>query len=164
MGTRKLKSVSKPGIKEVWSMYSFTIHTLYQKRSLKAVLCRWYLTLPESKQNCCPLLKHFLICEQHEQVIWRLLICELLAAVNPVSSWMPRLPCQRWIRDPHRTPGDSASQRHHLETPCCPGLFTACNSHQPSWATVLLRDKTGQHHALIAPPGQPFCRPELNPS
>lgn len=61
-------TVSKPGVKEILK-YVKLHATLYWKSSLKVVLCRWYLTPSESKQNCCPLLKLFLTCEQDQQVI-----------------------------------------------------------------------------------------------
>lgn len=160
MGTRKLKSVSKPGIKEVWSMCS--LHCT--KKGVSKLYCAGGTSPCLSlNKTAVPLLKHFLICKQHEQVIWRLLACKLSAAVNPLSCWMPQLPSQCWIREtPLNSRGLSFPETPPTNLPCCPGLFTACNSHQPSQATALLRDKTGQCHALTAP-GQPFCRRELNP-
>lgn len=51
--------VSKVGVKEVLKYVTLHRVSHYWKSSLKAVPCRWYLTLSECKQNCCPAVNTF---------------------------------------------------------------------------------------------------------
>lgn len=87
--------------------------------------------------------------------------------VNPVPSWAPQLPSQCWIQrpDPHRSPGDPASQRRYLETyPTVMATSLPATAMNPSQATALLRGKARQCRAGQQRSSLPadFCRPELN--
>lgn len=148
---------------------------LHCKSSLKAVLCRWHLTLSESKQQQKKLspVKTFPNTRAVSAGVVRAPgrgsagVPAVWAAVIPMPCWVPQPPRQCWV--PWPGPPSNPRALNFAETlfsssPHCHGHTPACHSHKSSWTTALLREKLRQCHAeqhhssLLAD----CCRPELN--
>lgn len=139
---------------------------LHSKSSLKVVLCRWHLTLSESKQQQKKLfpVKTFPNTGAVSAGAVKAPGRGSAGVLAVWPCWLPQCPRTRWVPRPEPSSNSRAlsfAEMLFRNSPHRHGHSTACHSHESSWATALLRGKAEAvpcRTALLLLAG----RPELN--